>query len=78
MDEIDFTHYLNAYIQASTGQAIDYPEATRFAPSIRLRASLAVAAHDASTGRAARAPAEVAEEVDRIVAGATPAATTAT
>lgn len=78
MDEMEFTHYLNAYIQASTGQPIDFPDTMRFVPNVRGRAALAVAVHDASTGRAARAPSEVAEEVERIVVGVKPAPATAT
>lgn len=69
MNEEDFAQYLNAYIQASTGQQVDFPPRLNFAPNIRLRSMMAVAAFDAMAGRAPRSPPEVAEEVDRICAG---------
>lgn len=78
MDEEEFSDYLTAYIQASTGRDIGFPDSARWSGSARAKARLAVAGYDALAMNPPRTPAELVAEVDRICAGVIPTPAKAT
>lgn len=77
MTEEDFADYLDAYKDAAVGQRIGEPVRAQYIPAVRVRAILAIGAHDARAGRMPRTPAEVEEEVARLLVGLEPTPPTA-
>ena len=62
----EYKLYLDGYVFASIAEHPGKAAYVHMNDLIRPRVILAIAAHDASTGRGPRTPAELADEADRI------------